>query len=58
MRREADAGSRSFSLEAGSVRYHGLRGWRQRLAQMALLPRMALMLAVLVLLGIRLANPY
>ena len=52
MRREADAGSRSFSLEAGSVRYHGLRGWRQRLAQMALLPRMALMLAVLVLLAL------
>ena len=52
MRREADAGSRSFSLEAGSVRYHGLRGWRQRLAQMALLPRRALMLAVLVLLAL------
>jgi len=52
MRREADAGARSFSLEAGSVRYRGLRGWRQGLAQMALLPRMALMLAVLVLLAL------
>ena len=52
MRREADTGSRSFSLEAGSVRYHGLRSWRQRLVQMALLPRMELMLAVLVLLAL------
>ena len=52
MRNEAASGARSFYLDSGNVRYRGVRGWQQRLAQMALLPRMALLLAVMVLLAL------
>ena len=52
MRSEAASGVRSMYLDAGSLRYSGLRGGLQALAQMALLPRMALMLAVMVLLAL------
>ncbi|EHL23628.1 methyl-accepting chemotaxis sensory transducer with Pas/Pac sensor [Acidovorax sp. NO-1] len=52
MRSEAASGQSSLSLEAGAVRYRGLRGWAQRLAQMALLPRMALLMGLLVLLAL------
>ena len=52
MRSEAASGASSFYLDSGNVRYRGVRGWQQRLAQMALLPRMALLLAVMVLLAL------
>ena len=52
MRDEAAAGTSSFSLQAGVVRQHGLRGQWQRLTDLALLPRMAWMLCVLVLLAL------
>ncbi|MBV7455461.1 PAS domain-containing protein [Acidovorax sp. sif1233] len=52
MRRDAASGARSFYLDAGNLRYRGVRGWRQRMAQMALLPRMALVLGVLLLLAL------
>ena len=49
---EASSGASSFYLDSGNVRHRGLRGWGQSLASMALMPRMALMLAVLVLLAL------
>ena len=52
MRSEAAAGKSSLTLEAGGVRYAGLRGWVQRVVHMALLPRMALLLGLLVLLAL------
>ncbi|MBU0745455.1 MAG: PAS domain-containing protein, partial [Gammaproteobacteria bacterium] len=52
MRSEASSGASSFYLESGNVRHRGLRGRGQSLANMALLPRMALMLAVLVILAL------
>ncbi|MFN7156229.1 MAG: methyl-accepting chemotaxis protein [Acidovorax sp.] len=52
MRSEASSGASSFYLDSGNVRHRGLRGWGQSLASMALMPRMALMLAVLVLLAL------
>ena len=52
MRSEAAAGKSSLTLEAGAVRYAGLRGWVQRVVHMALLPRMALLLGLLVLLAL------
>ena len=52
MRSEASKGVSSMYLDAGNLRYRGLRGRLQALAQMALLPRMALMLAVMALLAL------
>ena len=52
MRSEASTGVSSMYLDAGNLRYRGLRGRLQALAQMALLPRMALMLAVMALLAL------
>ena len=52
MRSEATSGASSFYLDSGNVRHRGLRGWGQSLTGMALMPRMALMLAVLVLLAL------
>ena len=52
MRRDAASGASRFDLDAGNVRHRGLRGWMQGVAQMASLPRMALMLGVLVLLAL------
>ena len=52
MRREASEGRSSVYLKAGNVRYHGLHGRLQALGQLALLPRMALIMAVMVLLAL------
>ena len=52
MRSEAASGASSFYLDSGNVRYRGVRGWQQHLAQMALLPRMAILLLVTVLLAL------
>ncbi|PIF16994.1 MULTISPECIES: PAS domain-containing methyl-accepting chemotaxis protein [unclassified Acidovorax] len=52
MRSEAASGASSFYLDSGNVRYRGVRGWQQRLAQMALLPRMAILLLLTVLLAL------
>ncbi len=52
MRHEASSGATRLYLESGRVRYRGVRGVVQGLAQMASLPRMALMLGVLVLLAL------
>ncbi len=52
MRDEANAGTSSFTLESGVVRHRGLRGWVQGLSQMALLPRMALLLGMVVVLAL------
>lgn len=52
MRSEAAQGSPTLFLQSGQVRFAGVRGLGQRLTQIALLPRMALILAVLVLLAL------
>lgn len=52
MRNETAQGRSSVSLESGQVRFAGVRGLGQRVSQVALLPRMALMLAVLVLMAL------
>ena len=52
MRSEAASGLSSTYLSAGVVRRRGLRGWGQALASVALLPRMALMLLLVVVLAL------
>lgn len=52
MRSEAASGASSFYLDSGNVRYRGVRGWQQHLEQMALLPRVAILLLVTVLLAL------
>lgn len=52
MRSEAASGASRFYLDCGNVRYRGVRGWQQNVANMALLPRMAVMLLVMVLLAL------
>lgn len=51
MRREAQGGNPSFTLERGQVRHQGIKGVWQRLAQLPLQIRMALMMALLVALA-------
>ena len=52
MRNEAADGRSRVSLASGQVRFAGVQGLGQRLAQIALLPRMALMLVTLVLMAL------
>ena len=51
LRSAQPSGSARFYLQSGDVRYRGVRGWGQRVAKMALLPRMVMVMLLLVLLA-------